>query len=130
MAVLLAEAGDAKASPRTQKGPLPRLDDDGATSSHAVIISSIFIGLLAAAVLVGGHAAIDPLLRSTLAARDAGARGDVVVTMPDGRFCRHLSFDNATADIVERTVEPCKGDITRGNAVPSAPRGFAWGQRQ
>jgi len=126
--VLLAKAGHAKATPPPRKAP--QLDEDGVTSSRAVVIFSLFVALLAAAVLVGGHAAMDPLLRSTLAARDAGAVGEVVVTMRDGRFCRHLSFDNATADVVERAVEPCKGDIARGGIAPSAPRGFAWGHQQ
>ena len=52
-----------------------------------------------------------------------------VVAMPDGKFCRHMSFDNTTASMVEGTIVPCTTDITRDSrsAVAAAPRGFAWG---
>ena len=126
-ATWFAEMGRAPRS-SANKGAQARLSDDGATSTRAVIASSLFIVLFAAALLVGGRAAIDPILRSALAARDAQATGDVVVTMPDGKFCRHMSFDNATASMVEGTVEPCKTDITRDTSTPpSPPRGFTWG---
>jgi hypothetical protein len=120
----------APAKSPAKKAPQARLSDDGASSTRAVIASSVFIVLLAATLLVGGRAAIDPFLRSTMTARDARANGDIVVTMPDGKFCRHMSFDNATASMVEGTVEPCRTDITRDSNVPaSAPGGFAWGVR-
>jgi hypothetical protein len=127
-ATWFAEMGHASARSSTKNGPQSRLSDDGATSTRAVIASAVFIVLLAATLLVGGGAAIDPYLRSAIAARDAQATGDVVVTMPDGKFCRHMSFDNATASMVEGTVEPCKTDITKDTSgPPPPPRGFAWG---
>lgn len=107
----------------------PTSSGDGtATSTRAVITASVFIVLLAIALL-GGHAAIDPLINGSADMRDARGSGDVVVTMPDGKFCRHMSFDNATASMVEGTIEPCRVDITRdrGAAVSTPPRGFAWG---
>jgi tRNA A37 threonylcarbamoyltransferase TsaD len=120
----------APAKSPAKKAPQARSSDDGATSTRAVIASSVFIVLLAATLLVGGGAAIDPFLRSAMADRDARANGDIVVTMPDGKFCRHMSFDNATATMVEGTVEPCKSDIVRdSNAPPAARGGFAWGVR-
>lgn len=89
----------------------------------------MFIVLLAAALLFGGHAAVDPFLHRSADALDARGSSDVVVTMPDGKFCRHMSFDNTTASMVEGTIEPCKVDITRdrGSAASTPPRGFAWG---
>jgi hypothetical protein len=98
------------------------------TSFRAVIASSFFVLLLAMALLVGGHAAIDPILRSAAAARDARSTADLVFAMPDGKFCRHMSFDNATAGIVEGTVRPCEEDIAKGQPRTTA-RGFAWGER-
>jgi hypothetical protein len=126
-ATWFADADRAPAKSPANKAPQARLSDDGATSTRAVVASSVFIVLLAAALLAGGRAAIDPFLRSAMNERDARANGDVVVTMPDGKFCRHMSFDNATASMVEGTVEPCSFDITRDNGPPAPPRGFAWG---
>jgi hypothetical protein len=82
--------------------------------------------LLAAALLVGGHAAIDPLLRSAAAARDARAVGDVVYSMPDGKFCRHMSFDNLTSEMIEGTVVPCPDSVVR-DEFRNKTAGFAWG---
>jgi hypothetical protein len=132
-ATLFADAGNApapSAAPAKQSAPARR-GDSRATSTRAVITSSAFIVLLAAALLFGGHAAVDPFLHRNSDALDARGSGDVVVTMPDGKFCRHMSFDNTTASMVEGTIEPCKVDITRdhGPAVSTQPRGFAWGVR-
>ena len=112
--------------PRTRSATQARLAEERAASARAVIASSLFLVLLAAALLVGGHAAIDPLLRSVIAARETKAVGDVLYTMPDGIFCRHMSFDNATAEVVEGAIERCPTDISRGRARTS--KGFAWGE--
>ena len=111
--------------PRARKTFRAQLADDGATSARAVIASSLFLVLLATALLVGGHAAIDPLLRSAIAAREAKELGDVVYTMPDGKFCRHMSFDNETSEVIEGAVEPCAYDIVRDHS--RSAKGFAWG---
>jgi hypothetical protein len=123
-----ADVDRAAAKPPAKKGPQVRLGNVGATSTRAVIISSAFIVFIAIALLIGGHAAIDPFLHSD-GARDPRAASDIVVTMPDGKFCRHMTFDNATASMVEGTIAPCKVDITRdsGSAAPTPPRGFMWG---
>jgi hypothetical protein len=128
-AALVADVVRMTASSPEKKSVPGRLGDVSATSTRAVIASSVFIVLLATALLVGGHAAIDPLLHRSLDLGDARGSGDVVVTMPDGKFCRHMSFDNTTASMIEGTIEPCRVDITRdrGSAVSSPPRGFAWG---
>jgi hypothetical protein len=109
-----------------------RFEEQRDKSTRAVIVSTLFLVLIAAALLIGGHAAIDPLLRSTVATRQATARqangvGDVVYAMPDGVYCRHMSFDNATAEVIEGAVEPCSEDIAHGRS--SAVNGFAWDTR-
>jgi hypothetical protein len=127
-ATWFADMDRAPARSPLKKVKQARLGHDGATSTRAVIASSVFIVLLAATLLVGGRAAIDPFLRSALSTQDARANGDIVVTMPDGKFCRHMSFDNATASMIEGTVEPCNTDITRDTNVSAvAPGGFIWG---
>ncbi len=86
--------------------------------------------MFASTTLVGGHAAIDPLLRSMAEAREAKNTGDIVYPMPDGQFCRHLSFDNTTAELAESTVGPCPNSVIK-NAVRdrfhSGGRNFTWG---
>jgi hypothetical protein len=127
-AMLFADAGRVPVRALMKSSAAARLGDDIATSTRAVITSSVFIVLLVTALLVGGHAAIDPFLHRSPDI-DARGSGDVVVAMPDGKFCRHMSFDNTTASMIEGTIEPCRVDITRdkGPAMSTEPRGFAWG---
>jgi hypothetical protein len=105
-----------------------RTDDKRAKSGRVVIVSSLFLTLIAATLMIGGHAVIDPLLRSVLASRESTGSGDIVVKMRDGIFCRHMSFDNVTAEVNEGAIERCPDDIAsyrpRSNSVN---RGFAWG---
>jgi hypothetical protein len=101
-----------------------RLDDERAKSARVVIVSSLFFVFIAAALLIGGHAALDPLLQSAVEAREAEGVGDVVYTMPDGIFCRHMSFDNTTAQVTEGALERCPSDIAGLHQRSS--RGFAW----
>jgi hypothetical protein len=101
-----------------------RMDEERAKSGRVVIVSSLFLVLSTAALLIGGHAAIDPILQSAVDARETKGTGDVVVTLPDGIFCRHMSFDNVTPEIVEGGIERCTKDIA-GNR-PRTDRGFAW----
>jgi hypothetical protein len=101
------------------------LDDDRAVSGPIVMVASLFLALLAATLLAGGHNAIDPLLVAATAAREARGLGDIVYTMPDGVFCRHMSFDNTTAEVVDSRVERCQTDIAGDRVHPG--RGFAWG---
>jgi hypothetical protein len=106
-----------------------RVRRDGTTSLRAIIASSAFLMMFATTTLVGGHAAIDPLLRSVAKARESKSTGDIVYPTPDGQFCRHLSFDNTTAEIAESAVGPCPDSLIR-NALRDrfhAARSFSWG---
>jgi hypothetical protein len=94
-------------------------------SVSVVIVSSVFLVLIAATLLIGGHAAIGPLLQSAMEAREAKGEGDVVFTMPDGIYCRHMSFDNTTATVSEGTVEHCGGDEVIRPRSPTN-RAFSW----
>lgn len=105
-----------------------RARPDGAASLRAVIATSAFLALLGACLLIGGHAAIAPLLRSVVAARDSRSVGDVVYTMPDGKFCRHMSFDNTTSEMIEGTIAPCEDDLSRIRQT-AVSRGFSWRSR-
>lgn len=116
--------GDAGASARARKPSWMRQEQERATSKSALIISSLFLVLLAAALLVGGHFAIDPMLKSAIDARGANGVGELVYTMPDGVFCRHMSFDNATSEIIEGSVQPCPSRVAVAHAheVSKFPR--------
>lgn len=87
--------------------------DGQAASGRAVIVASLFLVLFAATLLIGGHAAIDPLLQSAADNRQASSAGAVVYTMPDGVYCRHVSFDNVTAEETEGGIERCTSDVSR-----------------
>jgi hypothetical protein len=119
------EADRASPAARGSRGSRVRIDEDRATSARAVIASSLFLMLFASALFVGGHAALDPLLQSAIEARQTKGAGDVVVAMPDGIYCRHMSFDNTTAEIAEGAIERCPDGVTweRGHSS----RSFAWG---
>ncbi len=97
------------------------------TSMRAIIVSTLFLVLFTTAIMFGGRAAIDPLLQMVTAARHSGTVGDIVLPMPDGKFCRHMSFDNKTSEMNEGGIEPCPDDILRGQFRRSG-RSFSWGE--
>jgi hypothetical protein len=100
-------------------------DDQRAKSARLAVVLSLFLVLLAAALLVGGRVVIDPMLQSAAQARAINRVGAIIYTMPDGIFCRHLSFDNVTAELTEGAVEKCEGQTA---ARTSRITDFAWGR--
>lgn len=114
-----AAAGDHSRARRDEKRA------NRANSVGLAITTSLLFVLLMAGILVGGHAAIGPLLSRAAAARASKGVGDVVFTMPDGVFCRHMSFNNATAEVTEGDIEPCPDPIGSGARASSSR--FEWG---
>jgi hypothetical protein len=110
-----------------RRSALVRRDERHAKNMRLAIILSLFVAFLAAAVLIGGRAFIEPMLRAAAEARQGNRIGAVVFTMPDGAFCRHLSFDNKTADITESTVDRCPEARPRLNGPVTSTKSFAWG---
>ncbi len=96
-----------------------------ATLTRLSVAFSLFVALLASAFLVGSKVVIGPSARSVAPAGEASRPAEIVLALPDRTFCRHLSFDNATAEFTADKVEPCPGNPTRKRA----PTGFAWGGR-
>jgi hypothetical protein len=96
----------------TRRPSYAQFSEGQAASGRAVIASSLFLVLFAATLLIGGHAAIDPLLQSAADSREASSAGAVVYTMPDGVYCRHVSFDNVTAQVTEGGIERCTSDVS------------------
>lgn len=108
----------------TRKIARLRPEEQRAKSARLAIVLSLFLVLVVAALLVGGRALIEPLLQST--ASDEKRVGDIVYSMPDGMFCRHLSFDNGTSELVEGAIDQCPNLIKKHGRNSS---GFAWGSR-
>lgn len=94
-------------------------------NTRLAIVLSLFLALLAAALLIGGRVVIDPLLQRAATNREAYRIGEIVLTMPDGKFCRHLSFDNKTAELTEGVIKQCVAERGREAAM----NGFSWGAR-
>lgn len=114
-----------KPSP-TSTAPLKKLHARAPLGgTHVVIVFSLFLVLFAATLLIGGHAAIDPLLQSAAEARDSRTAADIVYTMPDGVFCRHLSYDNVTGEQTGGSIRPCDNDIVTRNHLRSSLH-FTW----
>jgi hypothetical protein len=55
-------------------------------TTRLAIVLSLFLVLLAAALLVGGRAFIDPMLRAAAEVREAHQVGEIVLAMPDGTW--------------------------------------------
>ena len=91
-----------------------------AKTARLVVVLSLFLMLITAAVFIGGRSVIGPMLQEAMAqTRDRYRTGAIVFTMPDGTFCRHMAFDNKTAELQCPEARP--------REAAHAPSGFAWG---
>jgi hypothetical protein len=104
-----------------------RRDEQHAKNTTLIIVLTLFSVFLAPALLIGGRALIEPILRAANERRQTNRIGEVVFTMPDGAFCRHLSFNNTTAEVIESTVDHCPEARPRGKDAVTSQKGFAWG---
>jgi hypothetical protein len=95
--------------------------------ARLIIVLSLFAVLLAAALTIGGRTFIDPLLHAAAAQHETNRVGDITFAMPDGAFCRHLSFDNKTAEVAGNSVDKCAQ--IGGKPDKRAMNGFSWGAR-
>ena len=100
--------------------------DRSAKRLRVTIVLALFIVLIASALLVG-RAVIAPVLTTVTGGRGGARVGEIVYSMPDGSFCRRLSFDNDTAALIEGAVEQCPANLPRMRV--RGDRNFAWGAR-
>ena len=106
-------AGRATALRNSGVRPVSRLtvrtrwEERNAKLSRVAVVLALFLVLLAGALLVTCRAVIDSMLQAPIDPRVANKVGDIVFTLPDGAFCRHLSFNNATAELMESSAAPC-----------------------
>jgi hypothetical protein len=109
--------------PRSARSPGAELR---VKTARLAIVLSLFLVLIAAALFIGGRRVIGPMLRDAMAqTAEAHRKGAITFTMPDGTFCRHLAFDNKTAELRESTVQQCPE--ARPREAAHASSGFAWG---
>ena len=101
------------------------LSESGIASRRVVVVGSLFLVLVTTTVLVTARTTVGPLLQSAAAARAAVQTGAIVYALPDGIYCRQVSFDNATAEIKESAMNRCGDKIERIRVQPR--RSFAWG---
>ncbi len=106
-----------------------RRDERNAKISRLAVVLALFLVLLAGALLVTCRAVIDSMLQGATDLRAANRVGDIVFTLPDGALCRHLSFNNATAELMEITATPCPEAKPRGWESDRPSSHFAWGAR-
>jgi hypothetical protein len=98
---------DWAAPPSVRATAYRRRYGEHSDSLGLIITTCLFFVLLSAAVTMGGHAAIGPMLQRATTAQDGRSVGKLIFTMPDGMFCRYLSLDNATDEITEHPIERC-----------------------
>jgi hypothetical protein len=105
-----------------------RREERNAKISRLAVVLALFLVLLIGALLVTCRAVIDSMLQAPPDPRVANKVGDIVFTLPDGAFCRHLSFNNATAELMESSAAPCPEAKPRGGSERPSSH-FAWGAR-
>jgi hypothetical protein len=101
-----------------------RRDEQRAKKIRTAIVLSLFGLFVTGALVLGGRAAIDPILQATGDGREARREGQIILTMPDGIYCRHVAFDNTTGAFSDRAIEQCTSDISKPRTRESI--GFAW----
>jgi hypothetical protein len=121
------EPDHSRAEPHMRASSRFRREQERANSLALIVTISLLFVLFASALMVGGRSAIGPLLSRGTTAHDANSKGDIVYAMPDGVYCRHLSFDNTTGAISVGTVEPCT-ERSR-SAGPEISTTFKWNTR-
>jgi hypothetical protein len=113
--------------PLSRRSQRVKYNENRAKTARVAVVLSLFLVVLAAGLMVGGKAVIDPLLQKAADQREAHRMGDIVFSMRGGMLCRHLAFDNKTAAITEGAVAPCESDVRSKKGAIA--QGFAWGAR-
>jgi len=114
------------AGARARRAARAQRDEQRTKSTRVGVVFSLFLALLTVGLLIGGHAMIDPMLRAAAEARGTERPGAVILATPDGLSCRHLSFDNATAELTEGAVDNCERSLATRRKSRSS--GFSWGR--
>jgi hypothetical protein len=120
-----AHSGQAHdGAPATRRGRDPRRPRDNRNGLlRVLIVTAFFIIVLGANLFIGGVVLVGGLHDNGIGKYRIGR-----VTFPllDGTFCRHILFDNVTAQALEDKVSECGDEI-----VPPRPgrrTRFNWGE--
>jgi hypothetical protein len=90
-------------------------------SARFAIAFSLFLALLATSFLVDGHAVFETL-QSAVTPEEQKHVGEVIYSLPDHAYCRHMSFDNETSQLAAGNVTPCPRDASGRHQTE-----FLWG---
>lgn len=102
--------------------------------ARVAIVGALFTLLLATGFLIGSSLIPEPPPDVRTAPAAEFRVGRVLYTLPAGRGCRHLAFDNETGAMSDMGTGACDyedpsttGGVRRPGA--SAPPSFSWGRR-
>jgi hypothetical protein len=117
----------ADTSPR-QSGRELRHAREARTKIWRVSVVAIFFAVVLGANLFVGATLMLKALRVQAGETAASTRiGRVSFPMLDGVFCRHVLFDNTTAEATEDRVSRCDDD--RARERPGRTTSFNWGKQ-
>jgi hypothetical protein len=93
------------------------------------VVSSYFVGVFGAVLFIGAVLMVGNFREPDRLEKSVAHGQTAQITRPllDGTFCRHIVFDNTTAQSIEDKVERCE----QPDSKPRAKRktAFSWGGR-
>ena len=94
---------------------------------HLAIVSLFFVAVVGSGLFLGAVMVMGTL-RGTEANEPATASrtGRVARSLPDGKFCHYVVFDNKTAATVEDRIGRCDED--KPKSKKERPATFSWGR--
>jgi hypothetical protein len=115
-----------ESSPRRSGRELRRAREARTKLWRVSVVTTFFVVVLGANLLVGATLMLKAL-RAQAGETSASTRfGRVTFPMLDGVFCRHVLFDNTTAEATEDKVSRCDDD--RARERPHRTTSFNWGK--
>ncbi|MGC1945959.1 MAG: hypothetical protein WA679_00120 [Pseudolabrys sp.] len=91
---------------------------------HVAIVSLFFVAVVGSGLVLGTVMVIGTF-RSDGSRDDSGSRtGRIARSMPDGKLCHYIVFDNRTATAVEDRVGRCDEDKPKPRK--ERPAAFGW----
>ncbi|MGB9268865.1 MAG: hypothetical protein WCB74_06550 [Pseudolabrys sp.] len=92
---------------------------------HVAIVSLFFVAVVGSGLFLGTVMVIGTFRSDGSSEMTAGSRtGRIVRSMPDGKLCHYIVFDNRTATAVEDRVGRCDED--KPEPRKERPAAFGW----
>ncbi|MGB7702157.1 MAG: hypothetical protein WBL91_11050 [Pseudolabrys sp.] len=94
---------------------------------HVAIVSLFFVAVVGSGLFLGTVMVIGTFRSDGSSEMTAGSRtGRIAHSMPDGKLCHYIVFDNRTATAVEDRVG--RRDEHKPNPKKERPAAFSWGK--